>query len=279
MSAFRFDRAADRRPPRPGVMGILNVTPDSFSDGGRFYTPEAALAHADALIRAGADMLDVGAQSTRPGYTEIPPEEEWTRLAPVLAAVCRRGVPGSVDTYFPAVAGRALDAGAAVINDVSGDPDGELAALVAAHGAGLILTCPIGGAGADVVEVTRRWFAAAWERCRRAGLSGQQICLDPGIGFGTTREEDYALIDRLPEWRRDLPDAATLIGVSRKRVTAWLMRDEPLDDADRRVCGTARLQRLAARRGADWLRTHDAGAARRDAAARRESRWEGELHG
>src|SRR6516164_4110251 len=205
---------------RPVVMGVLNVTPDSFSDGGRFLDPAAAIAQARRMIAEGADVLDVGAESTRPygGAVAVPIAEEMRRLAPVLAAVVALGVPVSIDTMKAEVAAWALTAGAAIVNDVWGlQRDGELARDVAA----------------------------------RAGIARQNIVLDPGIGFGKTPEQSLTAIARLPELRSfGLP---LLVGASRKRFIDKVSPAPP----DQRLGGSIAAHVLAVAGGAAIIRTHD----------------------
>jgi dihydropteroate synthase len=203
-------------------MGILNATPDSFSDGGLHDAPEAALAHALRLEAAGADWIDVGAESTRPGFVPVDPEEEWARLGPVLEAL--RGkvrVPLSVDTRHAETARRAFAAGAAMLNDVGGLADPGLLAfardgdfpVVLMHGMAHVLP-PDEAHPADAIA---RWFE---ERIGTLGIDPARLVLDPGIGFGTTRGQDAALVrDPAPLARLGLP---LLYGLSRKRVLALL---------------------------------------------------------
>lgn len=203
------------------VMGILNVTPDSFSDGGRYASPEKALEHALEMQAQGAGILDVGAQSTRPGHVPISPEEEWARLEPVLDRLRGRiRIPISVDTYYPSVAKAALVSGADILNDVSGDLHNGMMELAAETGAGLVVmhagggADDVGAAGADVVETVRRFFEKALARAAEAGLGRNRLCLDPGIGFGKTREGDRRLVSSLPRLMQGLPDMAVLVGAS-----------------------------------------------------------------
>ncbi len=210
---------------RARVVGILNVTPDSFSDGGRFLAPDQAIAHAEAMVEAGADAIDVGGQSTRPGAAEpVGPDAEWERIAPVLDALSNRlRVPLSVDTYWGEVARRALDHGVAMVNDVSGlGVDPTIADHAAKAGAGLILMHSIGAPSQlhekreyrDVAAEVRGFLEARLQEAERRGVPRERIALDPGIGFGKRAEQSIEAL-------RGLPLLTSLgrplyIGVSRK---------------------------------------------------------------
>lgn len=253
------------------VMGILNVTPDSFSDGGRYASPEKALEHALEMQAQGAGILDVGAQSTRPGHVPISPEEEWARLEPVLDRLRGRiRIPISVDTYYPAVAKAALVSGADILNDVSGDLYNGMMELAAETGAGLVVmhagggADDVGAAGADVVETVRRFFEKALARAAEVGLGRNRICLDPGIGFGKTREGDRRLVSSLPRLMQGLPDMAVLVGASRKRVVGDCA-GEPVPLGER-LSGTLAFHSIAQWNGARILRVHDVAEAVRAAA-------------
>lgn len=236
---------------RPYIMGILNVTPDSFSDGGRYLDPSAALARAKEMAAEGADILDIGGQSTRPGYTPIPQEEEWERLQAVLPAVLREvRVPVSVDTFYPWVAKKALEAGAHIINDVSGFPDAMLEA-VADSGCGCVVMCPTGGVG-DIFSHVKNFFLERLAAAERANIKRERLCFDPGIGFGKTMEENLALIARVDKTR--LPGIAYLMAASRKRVTGAPCGDPPFEQ---RLPATLAAHTAALLGGADFLRVHD----------------------
>ena len=234
------------------VMGILNVTPDSFSDGGRYATPQAAAEAALAMQAAGAAVIDVGGQSTRPEHTPVSAEEEWQRLCPVLEVLAGRlTVPVSVDTYYPSVAERALAMGVQIINDVSGSLENGMLAVAANSGAGLVMTCP----AADSVEGVTLYFERALAAAEAAGMDRQQVCLDVGIGFGKTRELDMELIRRLPALTARFPRQPFLIGGSRKRVVATFTgANRPPSE---RLAGTLALHTLAQVGGAHLLRVHD----------------------
>lgn len=244
---------------RTAVMGILNVTPDSFSDGGRFMRTEDAVARAVEIEREGADILDIGGQSTRPGHTPVSPREEAERLIPVLEALRGRvSIPISVDTYYPEVARAALEAGAAILNDVSGGLDNGMLALAAQTGAGLVSMYP-GRAEEeqgedDILQLTHAFFERAQSAAAQAGLPRANLCVDPGIGFGRTRDEDIRLLANLPELMAGMPDVALLVGASRKRVVGAFCGNPPFD---RRLPGTLALHTAAQCGGANILRVHD----------------------
>jgi dihydropteroate synthase len=251
-----------RRDParRTRLVGILNLTPDSFHDGGRLRDPADAVARARELVAAGADALDVGGESTRPGATPVGAAEEWARLAPVLADVVALGVPVSVDTTKAEVAARALDAGAALVNDVSGlRHDPQLAAACASRGAGLVLMHSRGEPRtmqsltlyADVVLETRRFLEDAMERAVRAGVAESRIILDPGLGFAKTAEQNLEILRRLPEYLTT--GRPILVGASRK---SFLGRHDAPDSADR-LEGTLATSVIAVLGGASLLRVHD----------------------
>lgn len=241
---------------RPVIMGIVNATPDSFSDGGRFNTPEAALAQARKLAADGADIVDVGAESTRPGHTPISADEEWARLGPMLAAlVAQAVVPVSIDTYKAATARRALSLGVAVVNDVWGlqrDPD--MAPVVAQMGAAVVVMHNRDGVdpGLDIVADIERFFERSLDIAQRAGVPDRHILLDPGLGFGKSREQNYAALRAIPDLLKlGFP---MLIGVSRKS----LFKDIPDGLLEGRLIGTLAANLIAARAGAHVFRVHDA---------------------
>ena len=241
---------------RTAIMGILNVTPDSFSDGGRYNTLEAAVEHALQMQQEGAAILDIGGQSTRPGHTPISAEEEWARLEPVLRALKGRlTIPISIDTYYPEVAQRALEQGAAIINDVSNSRDNHMTALCARHGAGIVLMH--NEAGHNTPAQVRLYFEEALAMAQHDGLPIECVCLDPGIGFDKDREEDVRLIAQLPAIMQDLP-AALLVGASRKRVVGAFCGNPPFAE---RLPGTLAIHTAAQLGGSHILRVHDVAAA------------------
>jgi dihydropteroate synthase len=241
---------------RPIVMGVLNVTPDSFSDGGRFLDPATAIGQARRMIADGADILDIGAESTRPygGALAVPVEEEMRRLAPVLPAVAALGVPLSIDTIKAEVAEWALASGAAIVNDVWGlQRDGGLARVVAEHAVPVIImhNREIADPSIDIMADIAAFFARSLEIAARAGISRQNIVLDPGIGFGKTPEQSLIAIARLGELKSfGLP---LLLGASRKRFIDKVSPAPP----DQRLGGSIAAHLLAVAGGAAIVRVHD----------------------
>src|ERR1700722_17685826 len=241
---------------RPLVMGVLNVTPDSFSDGGRFLDPSAAIAQAQRLAAEGADILDVGAESSRPygNAVAVPLDEERARLAPILPAVVALGIPVSIDTMKAAVAAWALDVGAAIVNDVWGlqrDPD--MARVVAEHDAPVIVMHNRDAADPriDIVADVTAFFERSLDIAARAGIPPERIVLDPGIGFGKTPEQSLICIARLDAWRGfGLP---LLVGASRKRFIDSIVPSEPME----RLGGSLAAHLLAVENGAAIVRVHD----------------------
>ena len=246
---------------RPLVMGVLNVTPDSFSDGGRFLDPAAAIAQAQGLAAEGADILDVGAESSRPygNAVAVPLDEERARLAAILPAVIGLGIPVSIDTMKAAIAAWALDAGAAIVNDVWGlqrDPDmahPDMAHVVAAHDAPVIVMHNRDTADPriDIIADVTAFFERSLAIAARAGIARERVVLDPGIGFGKTPEQSLACIARLDVWRGfGLP---LLVGASRKRFIHSIMPSEPAE----RLGGSLAAHLAAVENGAAIIRVHD----------------------
>jgi len=241
---------------RPIVMGVLNVTPDSFSDGGRFLDPKTAIDQARGMIAEGADVLDIGAESTRPygGAVAVSIAEEMRRLAPVLPAVLALGVPVSIDTMKAEVAAWALAAGAAIVNDVWGlQRDSELARVVAQHAVPVIIMHNREAAdpSIDIIADICAFFSHSLDIAARAGIARQNIVLDPGIGFGKTPEQSLTAIARLPELKSfGLP---LLVGASRKRFIDTVSPAPP----DQRLGGSIAAHLLAVAGGAAIIRTHD----------------------
>jgi dihydropteroate synthase len=247
-------------------MGVLNVTPDSFSDGGRYDEPEAAVEHALAMIEHGADLIDIGAESSRPGSDPVEEEEEIRRLLPVITAVCRRvSVPVSVDTTKASVAQRALDAGAVIVNDISAlrfDP--LMGQVVAKAGAGLVLMHMQGTPKSmqrdpqycDVVAEVRQFFIERMKTAEEVGIDPEQILLDPGFGFGKNVTHNLTLLmqlDQLSALGRPM-----VVGVSRKAFIGQVL-DRQVGD---RLMGTAVAVVVAVLRGARIVRVHDVGPMR-----------------
>jgi len=241
---------------RPIVMGVLNVTPDSFSDGGRFLDPVDAIDQARRMIAEGADLLDIGAESTRPygDAVAVPIAEEMRRLGPVLPAVVGLGIPVSIDTMKAEVAAWALAAGAAIVNDVWGlQRDSELARVVSQHAVPVIIMHNREAAdpAIDIVADICAFFSRSLDIAAHAGIARQNIVLDPGIGFGKTPEQSLTAIARLPELKSfGLP---LLVGASRKRFIDTVSPAPP----DQRLGGSIAAHLLAVAGGAAIIRTHD----------------------
>lgn len=250
---------------RPRLMGIVNVTPDSFSDGGRHADPAAALAQVGAMLAEGADVIDIGGESTRPGAAELPEAEETARILPVIAALSVRGIkaPISLDTRKAGVARAGLAAGGGIVNDVSGlrfDP--ALADVVADAGAGLIVMHSIGtpetmqglapGAYADVVLDVYDALAACVAQAEAAGVPRARIMVDPGIGFGKTLEQNLAILRRLSLFHG--LGCGVLLGASRKGMIGTIA-GEPV--AARRGPGSAAIGLWGVAQGMQMLRVHD----------------------
>jgi dihydropteroate synthase len=241
---------------RPLVMGVLNVTPDSFSDGGRFLDPATAIDQASRIVAEGADILDVGAESTRPygDAVAVSFDEEIRRLAPVLPAAIALGIPVSIDTMKAEVAAWAVAAGAAIVNDVWGlQRDGDNARVVAEHGVPVIVMHNRVAAdpSIDIMADIAAFFSRSLEIAARAGIPQQNIVLDPGIGFGKTPEQSITAIARLAELEAfGLP---LLVGASRKRFIEKVSSAPP----DQRLGGSIAAHVLAAAGGAAIIRAHD----------------------
>lgn len=241
---------------QPLVMGVLNVTPDSFSDGGRFFDPSVAVAHARAMAAQGADIIDVGAESTRPygGARPVPLEDERARLAPVLPDLVKLGLPVSIDTIKADIAAWALDQGAAIVNDVwglQGDP--EMASLVAARDVPVIVmhNREVADAKIDIVGDVVEFFSRSLAIADKAGIARDKIVLDPGIGFGKTPEQSIVCIARLGELARfGLP---LLVGASRKRFINSVSPSPPGE----RIGGSIAAHLIAVAKGAAIVRVHD----------------------
>ena len=249
------------RTGRPAVMGILNVTPDSFSDGGRFFSPQEAAAQAWRMVDGGADVIDVGAESTRPGSARVSAEEQIARLREILPAVAKMGALVSIDTTLAAVADFALDAGATIVNDVSaGREDPDMLPLVARRKAAIVLMHMLGEPRTmqespvyrDVVGEVRDFLAQRLAVAEGAGVPRERCIVDPGIGFGKKLEHNLALlagVGKLAELGRPV-----LIGPSRKRFLGELTG---VAEPAQRVAGTLSACLEAYRRGATIFRVHD----------------------
>lgn len=247
----------------PLLMGVVNVTPDSFADGGRYFESEAAIAHGRALIGEGADILDIGGESTRPGHTPVSADTEAARVLPVIAAFAGAGVPVSIDTSKAGVARAAIAAGAWMVNDVWGlrrDPD--MAAVCADAGVDVVVMHNRDAAdpAIDILADIDRAFDLSLAAAARAGIAPVRLILDPGIGFGKTPEQSLAALRAMPRWLAR--GHRVLIGASRKRVVGHLTGRAVGD----RLAGTLAAHLFAAHAGAAILRVHDV-AAHRDALA------------
>lgn len=273
-------------PGKPLVMGIVNVTPDSFSDGGDHAQAKAAIAHAERLLKDGADILDLGAESTRPGAQAVPVDEEWARLAPVLAEVVRWNVPVSVDTMKPRVMQLALQAGVDILNDVNGfrsqaqagEPS-ALQVLASSPSAGAVVmhmqgeprsmqNNPMYG---DVCGEVMQFLRQRLEALEKVGVMPTRVLVDPGFGFGKTLEHNLALMRATSEFSQ--LGAGVLIGVSRKRMIGEITgREQP----KQRLGGSVAAALYAARMGAAVVRVHDV-METRDALAMQEALFRGAL--
>jgi dihydropteroate synthase len=249
------------RTRRAVVMGILNVTPDSFSDGGLYFDPGAAVARAAALVAEGAGIIDIGPESTRPGSDRVPPGEQIRRIEPVLAEVARLGVVVSIDTMSAEVAGAALDAGAGIVNDISaGRSDPAMLAMVAKRGAAIVLVHMLGEpktmqqnpAYEDVVGEVTAFLSGRLAAAHAAGIPAERCIVDPGIGFGKRLADNLALLaglGRIADLGRPV-----LLGASRKAFLGTVAgREKPAD----RVAASVAAALAARRRGATLFRVHD----------------------
>jgi dihydropteroate synthase len=254
--------------PQTAIMGIVNVTPDSFSDGGRFQAADAAVSHAEHLIRCGADIIDIGGESTRPFAQAVSPKEEIARVLPVIKRLAQFPVPISIDTTKAEVADAALDAGAAMINDISAlEMDSQMAAVAVRHGVPVILmhmqgtprTMQLEPTYDDVVAEVRDYLAAAIRRAVASGIPREKIIVDPGIGFGKTGRHNLLLIQHL----RELTELGVpvLVGPSRKRFIRDLVtapgQQVPAPDRAEVEAGTQAAVAAAVMNGARIVRVHD----------------------
>lgn len=252
---------------KPLVMAILNITPDSFSDGGEFRSIDAAIRQAEKLIGEGADILDIGGESTRPGSQQVSAAEEIRRVVPVIEALSKRfDTPISIDTTKSEVVSRSVDAGAEIINDISGLRfDERIAAIAASSGAGLILMHsrgefesmhsqpPVNDIFADVASGFRRSLRIASDR----GVSDEQIALDVGLGFGKTFEQNLDLIAKLDKIVDEFSEYPLLVGASRKSFIGRICIDRP---TNKRLAGSLAAAVIAVQNGARVVRVHDVAA-------------------
>lgn len=256
------------------IMGVLNVTPDSFSDGGQFLDLDQALAHVEQMIAEGADIIDVGGESTRPGGDTVSADEEIKRVAPVIEALAKRfQIPISVDTTKSEVARAAIEAGAAIVNDISALRfDFYIADAAAQAGAGLVLMHSRGTPAtmhrlppvADIMREVMNSLRASVHMAERRGVKRESIVIDPGIGFGKSQEQNLELIAKLDQLIAAFPDLPILIGTSRKSFIGRILADEtgtPAPPEDR-LHGTMATMTAAILHGAHIVRVHDVKATR-----------------
>ncbi|HCD4227259.1 dihydropteroate synthase [Corynebacterium striatum] len=259
-------------PGRTLVMGIVNVTEDSFSDGGRWIDVDAALAHAHELVAAGADMIDVGGESTRPGAVRVEEDVEKQRVVPVIRALHEEGIKTSVDTMRASVASAAAEAGVDLINDVSGGlADKEMYAVMADSGLPVCLmhwrTVQFGSAagsadhGGDVVRDVHERLAQLSSAALKAGVSADNIVLDPGLGFAKTPQDNWALLKALPSFLEG--EFPVLVGASRKRFLAAIREDRGVESSPLLADpATAAVTAISAQMGAWGVRVHEVGVSR-----------------
>jgi len=255
--------ALANRPPlvlgrRALVMGILNVTPDSFSDGGQHDGVAAALAHAQAMLAEGADIIDVGGESTRPGGAPVGVQEELDRVIPVIQALRSAGIatPISIDTYKPLVADQAIQAGADIINDVNGlQGQPEMAEIAALYQAPVIAMHwdRSWTAQTEPLPAMADYFHSTLAIAKRAGLPREKLILDPGFGFAKSLKQNYTILRQLADLRIDFPDLALLVGTSRKSMIGKLLDNEPQE----RLPGTLATTALGYAMGGHIFRVHD----------------------
>jgi dihydropteroate synthase len=248
--------------PAPMIMGILNVTPDSFSDGGQHELVDSAVARARQMIAEGADIIDIGGESTRPGAEAVGVQQELDRVMPVIDALMAAGIttPISIDTYKPLVADQAIQAGAGIINDVHGLQSApEMADVAATYGAPVIAMHwqKDRDRSVPLIDDMRRYFAATIARAEEAGISRTSLVLDPGFGFGKTLRENYALLQENLQHAcgQGLP---ILVGTSRKSMIGKLLENQP----DQRLAGTIATNVLGYLNGGHIFRVHDVRANR-----------------
>ena len=236
------------------VMGIINVTPDSFSDGGRFTDIDTAVKQILWMEEQGADFIDIGGESTRPGHTPVDSETEASRIIPVIKAVIGKlKIPISVDTSKPDVAELALEAGASIINDVNGLRTTRMSEVIAAHNAAVIIMHPSSlDYAAGVAQAVHSFFLEAIEKALGAGIKQNAICLDPGIGFGKDYEQNLEMLKNLEVAR--IPNYAYLLGVSRKSVISITLDNPPVAE---RLEASIAVGVLSIAKGVDILRVHD----------------------
>lgn len=267
MKVWKLARRALPIGERSLIMGVLNVTPDSFSDGGKFFLVEEAIAHAEQMASDGADIIDIGGESTRPGAGSVSAEEEIRRVVPVIERLSSSGITVSIDTTKSEVAKAALDAGAEIVNDISGLRfDFLIADAVAKVGAGLILMHSRGTPATmqklppvpDIMEELLKSLGRSAYVAQRRGVAPESIVLDPGIGFGKTAEQSVEIIAKLDQLVAAFPTYPILIGTSRKSFIGRILNDAPVEE---RLHGTMATITAAILKGAHIVRVHDVKAA------------------
>lgn len=258
-SVFSFREGSFLLGSRTYIMGIINVTPDSFSDGGDNFSPESALKTATEMKKNGAHILDIGGQSTRPGSTVISPYEEWNRLEKVLPLILKgTNLPVSVDTFYPEVAEKALAMGCHIINDVSGVVNPKMAEVVKKYGAGWILMHSGEESDTDISNCIHNRLLNMLNTAASLGVNSENICLDAGIGFGKTNEQNLKLISETNRVR--VEGNAYLIGASRKRFLGAAIGNNDLEFKQRDYA-TLAVNTVGILGGADILRVHNVKAA------------------
>lgn len=240
---------------KPIIVGILNITPDSFSDGGKYFSIDKALEQAEKLLKDGADIIDIGGQSTRPGYKEIPLDEELNRVIPIIKAISTKfKCPISIDTYKAKVAEEALKNGASIVNDIWGlqYDNGEMAQVVAKYNCPVIIMHNQNKKiySNDIIADIKKFFDKSFEISDKYGIKKENIILDPGIGFAKGMDENLKILNRIDELTTLAP---VLIGLSRKQFIGSPLNLEPLE----RVEGTLALNSIAIYKGVRYIRVHD----------------------
>lgn len=229
------------------IMGILNVTPDSFSDGGKWFKPEKAIAKAFEIEKNGADIIDIGAQSTRPGFKAVSAKEEWNRLEPVLSAIKRKiKIPISIDTFYKEVAEKSFEYGVDIINDITGCCENDMFDFLKNNNCGIIINHNFNDLN------IKEFFESKLKEAKSYGINNDRICFDPGIGFNKNQNQDAFIIKNLKNFK--IKDNALLVGISRKRVIG-VNCGNPLPKD--RVFGTIAANTLAIKNGANIIRVHD----------------------
>lgn len=235
------------------MMGIVNITPDSFSDGGDYFNCDKAVEHALEHIENGAKIVDLGAQSTRPGHKSVSADEEWERLEPVIKKLREKtDAIISVDTYYPEVARKAVLNGADIINDVSAAVSDEMCEVVKETGAAWIIMHNGGEDKEDIIEDVKIFFEKSLEKTRKFGIDDEKICFDMGIGFNKTREQDFQLIANVEKYK--IKGFPLLFATSRKRVIG---EGSNQPDPKQRIYGNIAADTSAIMGGADMVRVHD----------------------